>query len=339
MLALATGYAFGGYRADRTGGFVVACRAASIGALLCAVIPFIRLPLIQYTIDLSTITGTSVAAIALIVPSLFFLSQVSPALIRGLADSGVTHVGTTAGGVYAISTVGSLVGTLAAVWLFLYLPLILGFVATAILVIIPVVLLRPVAGIAVLVICGGLLGLSVFQSTGPVSGQNANKQPYHLIEKRNSLYGEIRVVEQEDRYRYMIVNGFDQGGIDLRTGQSAYTFDDGLIGLGRLYHSQLSSVLIIGLGPGVIAGTLRDAGMRVDSVEIDAEIVDVAREYFNYEGDAVVDDGRCYLQRTDRNWDMIVVDASSGGSPPWQLYTRRSSRCTRSTPMPVVSWC
>jgi len=104
----------------------------------------------------------------------------------------------------------------------------------------------------------------------------------HLKEKRNSLYGEIRVVEQEDRYRYMIINGFDQGDIDLRTGESAYTFDDGLIGLGRFYHGQLSSALIIGLGPGVFAGTLRDTGVRVDSVEIDAEIVNLAREYFNY---------------------------------------------------------
>ena len=35
MLALAAGYAFGGYRADRTGGVNVACRAA-IGAVLRA---------------------------------------------------------------------------------------------------------------------------------------------------------------------------------------------------------------------------------------------------------------------------------------------------------------
>jgi len=89
MLALAAGYAFGGYRADRTGGMSVACRAAAIGAVLCALIPYARLPLVAHTIDLSTLTGTAVTALALIAPSLFFLSQVSPALIRGLtAESG-----------------------------------------------------------------------------------------------------------------------------------------------------------------------------------------------------------------------------------------------------------
>jgi hypothetical protein len=36
MLALAAGYAFGGYRAERTGGVILACRAGATGALLCA---------------------------------------------------------------------------------------------------------------------------------------------------------------------------------------------------------------------------------------------------------------------------------------------------------------
>ncbi|MGD2112927.1 MAG: hypothetical protein PVI50_06045, partial [Gammaproteobacteria bacterium] len=146
MLALAAGYAFGGYRADRVGGVVVASRAAAIGALLCAAIPLIRIPLIEATIGLSTLTGASAVAVVLIAPALFFLSQVSPALIRGLAADGVTHVGVTAGGIYAVSTVGSLFGTLAAVWLFLYLPLATGFLVTAVLVTVPVLLLRPLAG-------------------------------------------------------------------------------------------------------------------------------------------------------------------------------------------------
>ena len=82
MLALAAGYAFGGYRADRSGGVVVANRAASIGALLCAAIPFVRLPLMVNTIDLDTLAGAGIVATVLIVPALFFLGQVSPALIR-----------------------------------------------------------------------------------------------------------------------------------------------------------------------------------------------------------------------------------------------------------------
>jgi spermidine synthase len=324
MLALAAGYAFGGYRADRTGGVIVACRAAAIGAVLCALIPYARLPLIAHTIDLTTLTGAAIMAIALIAPSLFFLSQVSPALIRGLTAEVGGRVGITAGGIYAVSTVGSLVGTLAAVWLFLYFPLMLGFIATALLVLIPVVFLRPGAGMAALITSGLLLGFAVTSNTDQVTGLDRFGRTYTLLEKRTSPYGEIRVIGLKDAYRFMIVNGFDQGGINLQTGKSAYPFAQGLAELGGFYSEEPSSVLVIGLGPGIIASRLRKAGVQVDVVEIDAEVYRVARDYFNYTGDVTIDDGRRFLQRTDKSWDLIIVDAFAGGNPPWQLYTKEA---------------
>jgi spermidine synthase len=325
MLALAAGYAFGGYRADRIGGVVVASRAAVIGALLCACIPLVRIPLIEATIDLSTLTGAAVVALVLIAPALFFLSQVSPALIRGLASDGVAHVGVTAGGIYAVSTLGSLFGTLAAVWLFLYLPLLTGFVGTAMLVMLPVLLLRPLAAGVALAGAASLLAVSADYAADLTASRAAKEQGYRLLEMRRSPYGELRVIEREESIRYMVVNGFDQGGIFVETGVSAYDFDDALVGLGRMYTAKTpESVLLIGLGPGVIATALSDSGLQVDAVEIDAEVFRTARDYFGYRGEAIVDDGRRFLQRTDATWDLIIVDAFAGGSPPWQLYTQEA---------------
>jgi spermidine synthase len=103
-----------------------------------------------------------------------------------------------------------------------------------------------------------------------------------------------------------------------------YDFAQGLIDLGGFYSEHPSSALVIGLGPGVIANRLRETGVQVDVVEIDPEIDRVARDYFRYGGDTILDDGRRYLQRTERRWDLIIVDAFSGGNPPWQLYTREA---------------
>jgi len=55
-----------------------------------------------------------------------------------------------------------------------------------------------------------------------------------------------------------------------------------------------------------------------------AELHRVARDYFDYCGDVSIDDGRRFLQRTDRSWDLIIVDAFAGGNPPWQLYTKEA---------------
>jgi len=324
MLALAAGYAFGGYRADRIGGVRVAGRAAAIGALLCAAIPYLRVPLIQQTIDLDTLTGATVTALVLIAPALFFLSQVSPALIRGLSSGGVSHVGVTAGGVYAVSTVGSLFGTLAAVWLFLYFPLQAGFIATALFVLLPLALLWPLMGGITLLVGGLMFGVTLLQENGQDDQVAQDTTGYELIAKRNSAYGEIRVIEQDGEYRYMIVNGFDQGGIELKTGKSAYLFDQGLVGLGRHFSRDPQQALIIGLGPGVMTDALQTAGLVTLAVEIDPVVRDVAQEYFRFDGQVVVADGRRFLQRSDASWDVIFVDAFAGGSPPWQLYTEEA---------------
>jgi spermidine synthase len=162
------------------------------------------------------------------------------------------------------------------------------------------------------------------EGDGPVSGVNAYGDLCTLVAKRPSAYGEIRIIDLGHVERYMVVNGADQGGIYLSSGESAYTYDDGLIGLGRLYVRSPRSALIIGLGSGVMARTLKQEGLSVDVVEIDAEVVQLARKYFGYAGNPVVDDGRRYLQGTDKRWDVIFMDAFLGGNPPWQLYTREA---------------
>ena len=121
-----------------------------------------------------------------------------------------------------------------------------------------------------------------------------------------------------------MVNGKDQGGIDLRTGKSAYRYTDGMIGLAHMYVRKPQQVLVIGLGAGQIGPVLEAAGIDVEVVEIDPEVVRLARQYFDFQGTAVVADGRRYLQRSDKHWDVIMVDAYLGSSPPWQLYTREA---------------
>ena len=325
MLALALGYAVGGWLADRMGGLRVAANAAITGALLCTAIPFLRIPVIDATIDLSTLPGATAGSLLLIAPALFFFSQVSPALIRGLAGDRVGHVGVTAGGIYALSTLGSLVGTLGAVWLFLYMPVTLGFIGTALLVLLPALMIRPLAGGGALLLVGAVF---LFQLTGAgtavIGDVNARGNYCEVLYKGNSLYGELRVIEEGERFRYMVANGSDQGGIDLLDGSSAYRYDEGMTGLGNFYVSQPRSALIIGLGAGVMATRLGAEGLDVVVAEIDPEVVRVAREYFGFQGKAVTADGRRYLQRNERQWDLIFVDAFLGNSPPWQLYTREA---------------
>lgn len=86
--------------------------------------------------------------------------------------------------------------------------------------------------------------------------------------------------------------------------------------------------LVVGLGAGTVPMFLRSAfpACEVEVVELDPAIVALAREWFELAEDrrlrVAVGDGRAFLERARRRWDLIVLDAYSESSIPPHLATR-----------------
>lgn len=84
---------------------------------------------------------------------------------------------------------------------------------------------------------------------------------------------------------------------------------------GLLYPPQTSSVLIVGLGGGAVVQFLNRnfPDVKVDVVEIDPEVVAVARDWFGTTSGPrtriFVGDGREYLERATERYDVIFLDA------------------------------
>jgi SAM-dependent methyltransferase len=81
----------------------------------------------------------------------------------------------------------------------------------------------------------------------------------------------------------------------------------------RAALSKASDVLIIGAGSGSdVAIALRNGANHVDAVEIDPVLLDIGRKYHPdrpYQDSRVsthIDDGRAFLSRTDRKYDLIL---------------------------------
>ena len=70
------GYAAGGRWADRSNGIDVAVRAAVVGSALCAAIPFVRRPLLAWTLEWTSTNGALLVSLVLIGPALFLFGQV-----------------------------------------------------------------------------------------------------------------------------------------------------------------------------------------------------------------------------------------------------------------------
>jgi SAM-dependent methyltransferase len=90
-------------------------------------------------------------------------------------------------------------------------------------------------------------------------------------------------------------------------------------------------IALVGAGTGALVA-LAGAHQHVVLYEIDPKVIEIAEDprYFSFLKEArasyetVIADGRIALEETDRQFDLIVLDAFTGGSIPVHLMTREA---------------
>lgn len=93
--------------------------------------------------------------------------------------------------------------------------------------------------------------------------------------------------------------------------------------------------LVIGLGGGTVVKRMwRDyPDMRIDVVELDFEVADIAATYFALPEDprirVIVDEGRHFVETTSETYDIIIVDAFDDDTVPLPLRTEEFLRAAR----------
>src|SRR6202008_2781213 len=117
LVALSAGYWLGGKLADRYPFMRGLCLVSLAAAVLPALIPFVASPLLDVGVDAldsvsaGAFAGSLVAVLVLVAIPVLLLGTVSPWAIR-LSVTSVEEAGALPGRLYALSTAGSLVGTL-----------------------------------------------------------------------------------------------------------------------------------------------------------------------------------------------------------------------------------
>jgi spermidine synthase len=95
------------------------------------------------------------------------------------------------------------------------------------------------------------------------------------------------------------------------------------------------SALVIGLGGGSLVKRMwRDyPALSIDAVEIDEQVVEIAREYFALPDDEririFIDDGREFLGYCAETYDLIIIDAFDDDHIPRPLLTEEFLRTCR----------
>ncbi len=330
LVALSIGYWYGGKLADRNPTRQGLYRIVLLSGSLLATVPFIADPFLGAAVDaLDSISagafvGSLIAVTVLVAVPILVSGAVAPYALR-LAVSDVAEAGTVSGRLYAISTVGSLLGTFTSALLFI--PLI-GTRRTFILFGLALVIIAA-AGLAqrrFVLAPAALLALLVLP-VGTVKGETEGGG--RVIHEADTEYQYARVVQDPDGSRRL----------ELNEGQAVHSvwYPDSYL-TGDYWDEMLvlpfaardrapRSIAILGNAAGT---TARAYGhyfprTRIDAVEIDGELTDIGRRYFDLGSPRLhthTADARPFLRRSEERYDVIVVDAYRQPYIPFYLATK-----------------
>jgi spermidine synthase len=323
MISLAIGYAMGGILSDRRSSADNLYGLISIAGVCVILIPFVRLPVLKFSMELGLRAGAFFSSLVLFGPSLILLGCVSPYLIKIVARE-VTNIGRTVGSFYALSTVGSVVGTImTGFFLIAYLSVTqIFFLVGGLLIMISIVYFAVFRGKRVAALAAiFLLFLPLFGEEQLVAKQMDNGTLVQLVDQTNSYYGDVKVVDYtygDKHQRELIIDGLIQGGYDMVNGLPFYPYSYLLSYLPMKINPEGKKALVIGLGAGVIPRWFEAEGILTDVVDIDADVVEMARKHFGFQlqGDVYVQDARYFLGRNQEKYDFIILDVFNGDTTP-----------------------
>lgn len=339
MMALAVGYYLGGIRAHRRGVADLPrwVLAACVWILLVDIA--LRGPLLDWAFewrrgipgtDKTSILPVIAATLALFAVPMTAFGTTTPFLISHLASRNDAHAGLIAGRLMALSTFGSILGTLAG-----------SFVLVPHLGITPTLIALNVSALAMIAwrylparrIAAATAVLAALSLAGGVI-ERTSVADAHVVFETESRYGSIRVEELRGDERrswvykpnriYWHSQYFPDSPLDAQ-------FPIGYFGLGPLFGHR--RYLVLGVAGGTVLTQLAmvDPSYELTGVEIDEASIDVARRFFGVPPSVqiIADDARMFLAAKHERYDFILVDLFAGDFIPPHCATTEFFRLVR----------
>ncbi len=354
MAALTFGYYFGGRYADRFPSLLMLGTILTGAGIWVCFLPFWTTPVSYFCAELGPRMGSLMAAMAFFFIPSVLLATISPFAIKLMSHS-LTTIGNTAGRLSAVSSAGSIVGTLLTS--FFLIPLMgvrniilaLGFILLGLAFLIVVGNDRKITEgeslaekgfskdfrrLLLISIIVGLILLGIFGII--LSGKSSffyNQS--QILYERDSLYHHIMVAESGSIRNLHFDNSF-QSAMDVKNPLEMVFDYTSYLHLGIVAHPKPERVLFIGLGGGSAPKKfLHDypSIKQIDIVEIDPQVAEVAYRFFdlpkNPKLQVLVQDGRLLIAKKAREiaagrvnpYDMVLIDAYSESTIPYHLTT------------------
>ncbi len=323
LIYLTLGYFLGGKWADKNPTPGAMYRILAWGAFTIGLVPYIAGPVLKFAatgfeaLAVGVMAGSFIAVLILFSVPITLLGAISPFAIRLSVDD-TSKAGQISGQIYAISTLGSFIGT--------FLPT---------LVTIPTVGTKlTFFGFGMFLLIVALVGLAKFASpremlklgwmpvllaiVAVLSAGQSLKNSSGQVYETESAYNYIQV-QQQNGYTLLKLN--DGQGIHsmyhpdtLNYGGPWEQFLVGPYFYANRKPQDVKRMAIVGLAAGTAArqASAVYGDIPIDGFELDDQIVEVGEKYFgmNLPNLTVhIGDGRLNLERSEAKYDIIGVDA------------------------------
>ncbi|NOY25496.1 MAG: methyltransferase domain-containing protein [Oligoflexia bacterium] len=343
MTFLSIGYWLGGRVGDRHPSLRRLCATTATAGLFILLVPLASQPILRgasaalrplvqgaelsnFTVAMTTVVGGLLGTLALLAVPVTLMGTVSPWAIR-LAVARVEDAGSTAGRLYALSTVGSIIGSFLPA---LVLVPLLGvrktfFFAGLSLLLVSVVGLLSKAGTVSVAAGGAALMLLPTGTVRPMDG---------LVYEGESIYHFIQVVQEPygacpNAYHLYLNEGIGIHSVKCPDPTKEIRGEWTYMAAAPLWLDKMRSdpdVLIVGLAGGTSARQILEAFPRsnIVGVEIDKDVVEISKRYLDDDDPRikpVIMDGRVFLQNTNQRFDVILMDAYRQPYIPFHLVT------------------
>jgi spermidine synthase len=332
LVSLSVGYALGGRLADKDPRPEGLARIVLAASVLLAMVPFVSGTFLRLAVravdqlSAAIFVGSLVGVGVLIAVPLLLIGMVSPYALRLAVDT-VDATGRTAGRLYSISTVGSLVGT------FLAALLLIPFVGTrrTFLIFAGAMALAAIphmtrGRLRAAVVPAAILAL-VALPTGTIKAADSGGD--RVVWEAETEYQYARVLQAPDGERTLELDEGHAVHSVYRPGRwLTGNYWDEMLALSLAgVHAPPRSVAILGDAAGTSA---RQIGhyfprTRIDAVELDGALTKVGRELFDLRGPNLhtyTADARPWLYASTRHYDVILVDAYRQPYIPFYLTTQ-----------------
>jgi spermidine synthase/uncharacterized membrane protein len=337
LIYLAAGYFIGGRWADRRPNPQTFYQILVWSGVTTSIIPWVSRPVLRLAanafdeLQFGVLGGSLLAVVILLCVPMILLGTASPFAIR-LAIEDKQAVGRVSGQIYALSTLGSFMGTFLPV---LFLIPAIGTYRTFLVFSLGLI----VMGLIGLGFSSGwrkvliylwapllVLGIWIFGLQG------TDKNSKGMIYEGESAYNYIQVVEI-DGYRHLRLNEGQGTHSVYKKGVENYHGPWEQVLVAPFFYpspvdpASIKSLAIVGLAAGTTArqATLVFGPIDIDGIEIDPAIVDIGQKYFEMNMpnlNVIVQDGRWGLEHSQKRYNIISVDAYRPPYIPWHLTTR-----------------